>query len=202
MALGHISKIQWFSVFLLRWLLLWTGHEDAIWMVQSFSVRPSRQHQWRATKAGIQQEASAAAPHLNIHSAPARSMISLLKAQSSKHNDTPAMERTWRYVKKPLLRIGAKGAAPSHGNSLRQLLEDHGAVKVKINTAPYNGDLEAAFETLKQLAVNSGAPVDIELLQSREAEQIILVSLPGIRKRIETGDFPPVETTENVRESN
>jgi len=44
------------------------------------------------------------------------------------------MEKTWRHVKKPMLRIGSKGAAPSHGNSLRELLEQHDAVKVKVNT--------------------------------------------------------------------
>lgn len=42
-------------------------------------------------------------------------------------------ELAWRYVRKPLLSIGGKGAALSHGNSLRQLLNDHTAVKVKVN---------------------------------------------------------------------
>jgi len=114
-----------------------------------------------------------------------------LQSSKSKHNDTPELERVWRFVKKPLLRIGAKGATASHGNSLRQLLDDHTAVKVKINTAPYNGDLETAFESLKQLAVTSGASSDLELLQCRAREQIILVSLPGTRKMIEAGDYPP-----------
>lgn len=44
------------------------------------------------------------------------------------------MEKAWRYVKKPYLSIGSKGAGPSHGNSLRQLLDQHSVVKVKINT--------------------------------------------------------------------
>ena len=125
-----------------------------------------------------------------------------LEPQSTEHNGDirpPAMERTWRHVKKPLLRIGAKGASASHGNSLRQLLEDHTVVKVKINTSMYNGDLETAFESLKELAVNSGASSDMELLQSRVAEQVILVSLPGTRKRIESGDFPPPKPTEDEK---
>ena len=50
-----------------------------------------------------------------------------------------AEEILWRHVKKPLLRLGAKGASVSHGNSLKQLLEDHTAVKVKVNTKPYDG---------------------------------------------------------------
>ena len=45
-----------------------------------------------------------------------------------------SLEKTWRYVKKPLLRIGNKGPSKSHGNSLRELLVHHTVVKVKINT--------------------------------------------------------------------
>ena len=45
-----------------------------------------------------------------------------------------AVEKAWRYAKKPLLSIGAKGASFSHGNSLRQLLDAHTMVKVKVNT--------------------------------------------------------------------
>jgi hypothetical protein len=44
-----------------------------------------------------------------------------------------ANEKVWRHAKKPLLRIGSKGATHSHGNSLRQLLDDHTVVKVKFN---------------------------------------------------------------------
>jgi hypothetical protein len=47
------------------------------------------------------------------------------------------MEKTWRHAKKPLLSIGSKGATHSHGNSLRQLLEDHTVVKVKVNTRKF-----------------------------------------------------------------
>jgi len=47
------------------------------------------------------------------------------------------LEKTWRYVKKPLLSIGAKGATASHGNSLKELLQDHTAVKVKVNTKAF-----------------------------------------------------------------
>lgn len=51
--------------------------------------------------------------------------------------NSPNMELAWRFAKKPLLRIGSKGATQTHGNSLRQLLNDHTAVKVKINTGRY-----------------------------------------------------------------
>ena len=62
----------------------------------------------------------------------------IMEAESSSSSPPPVaitnIEKAWRHVKKPLLRIGSKGAAPSHGNSLRQLLEQHDTVKVKINT--------------------------------------------------------------------
>jgi RNA-binding protein YhbY len=47
------------------------------------------------------------------------------------------IEKAWRHVKKPLLSIGAKGATFAHGNSLRQLLEAHTVVKVKVNTKQF-----------------------------------------------------------------
>jgi len=53
--------------------------------------------------------------------------------KNNNNQNVDAMEKTWRYIKKPLLSIGAKGATFSHGNSLRQLLEAHTAVKVKVN---------------------------------------------------------------------
>jgi hypothetical protein len=49
------------------------------------------------------------------------------------YENLDSMEKVWRHAKKPLLRIGSKGATHSHGNSLRQLLEDHTVVKVKCN---------------------------------------------------------------------
>ena len=110
------------------------------------------------------------------------------------------MEQAWRYTNKILLRIGAKGATATHGNSLRQLLLDHTAVKVKINTAPYDGSFETAFEKLKDLAVASGASSDLELLQYRSGEQVLLVALPGTRARIEAGEFPPPAKAEETED--
>lgn len=53
----------------------------------------------------------------------------------------PSIEKAWRHAKKPLLRIGGKGATKSHGNSLRQLLDDHTVVKVKVNTQKYGKEM-------------------------------------------------------------
>jgi len=100
-------------------------------------------------------------------------------------------ERVWRYAKKPLLRIGSKGATHAHGNSLRQLLEDHVVVKVKVNTKKFNNSVQQAYETLRNLAVENGAPADIELIQLREGSKEILFALPGTLKRMEEGAFPP-----------
>lgn len=130
------------------------------------------------------------------------------------------MEKAWRYAKKPLLSVGAKGASFSHGNSLRQLLEAHTVVKVKVNTKQFGtlllvsieawinendgsaqnhsflwivhiGTLEKAFEDIRDLAVESGAPEDIEMVQARDKDNIILFGMPGTIEKVEQGTFPP-----------
>jgi RNA-binding protein YhbY len=111
----------------------------------------------------------------------------------------PGMEKTWRYANKPLISIGAKGATLSHGNSLRQLLEAHTVVKVKVNTQKFDNSLEKAFEQLRDLAVESGAPADLELLQVRPSQKVILFGLPGTRERIESNNFPPPPPPPYVR---
>jgi hypothetical protein len=57
----------------------------------------------------------------------------------SKEDAFDVQEKAWRFAKKPLLHIGSKGATHSHGNSLRQLLDDHTVVKVKVNTKKFGG---------------------------------------------------------------
>ena len=101
------------------------------------------------------------------------------------------MEKAWRYAKKPLLSIGSKGATLTHGNSLRQLLNQHTVVKVKVNTRKFDGSLHAAFEHLCKLAEENGAPKGIEMLQAREGDKTIMFGLPGTAERIARGDFPP-----------
>eukprot|EP00538_Stauroneis_constricta_P012208 CAMPEP_0119563720 /NCGR_PEP_ID=MMETSP1352-20130426/24465_1 /TAXON_ID=265584 /ORGANISM="Stauroneis constricta, Strain CCMP1120" /LENGTH=163 /DNA_ID=CAMNT_0007612365 /DNA_START=65 /DNA_END=553 /DNA_ORIENTATION=- len=104
---------------------------------------------------------------------------------------TDGEEKAWRHAKRALLRIGAKGATKTHGNSLRQLLEDHTIVKVKVDPKPFDGSLENAFTQLRDLAVESGASKDIELIQWRDSDRMILFGLPGTMDRIQSGDFPP-----------
>jgi len=108
-----------------------------------------------------------------------------------KYEDLDVTEKAWRYAKKPLLRIGSKGATHSHGNSLRQLLDDHKVVKVKVNTKKYHDSVQEAYEVLRSLAIENGASPDIELIQLREGSKEILFGLPGTLEKMEEGKFPP-----------
>ena len=56
------------------------------------------------------------------------------------------MEEVWRYGKKPLLSVGGKGATNKHGNSLRQLLDDHTVVKVKVNTKSFGKSIRIMWQ--------------------------------------------------------
>ena len=100
-------------------------------------------------------------------------------------------QKAWLHAKKPLLRIGGKGATKTHGNSLRELLDQHTVVKVKVNTGPYDGSLESAFEALKILAVESGADAGLELIHIKTSENTILFGKEGALDSIDAGDFPP-----------
>ncbi|KAL7430430.1 hypothetical protein ACHAXM_002191 [Skeletonema potamos] len=101
-------------------------------------------------------------------------------------------QKAWQHAKKPLLRIGGKGATKTHGNSLRQLLDQHTVVKVKVNPSAFEeGSLLNAFEVLKQLAVESGANDGMELIHIRTSDKVILFGKEGTLGLIDSGDFPP-----------
>ena len=53
------------------------------------------------------------------------------------------------------------------------------------------GGLEGAFLVLRDLAVEAGAPEGLELIQSRDSENTILIGLPGKLDAIAAGTFPP-----------
>jgi hypothetical protein len=55
------------------------------------------------------------------------------------------------------------------------------------------GTLEKAFTTLRELAVENGAPADIEMIQMREGDKTIVFGMPGTLAMMEAGDFPPPE---------
>ena len=105
------------------------------------------------------------------------------------------MEVVWRHIKKPLLRIGKSGMTESHGNSLKDLLDQHGAVKVKINTGKL-GTLEEVFAELKVLAEKAGAEEGIDLLRIRPSDSTVMIGAAGIRDKIDEGSFPSKESLE------
>jgi hypothetical protein len=57
----------------------------------------------------------------------------------------------------------------------------------------FTGTLEKAFTTLRELAVENGAPADIEMIQMRDFDKTIVFGMPGTLAKMETGDFPPPE---------
>ena len=132
------------------------------------------------------------------------------------------MERVWRYHKKPLLSIGAqKGPTYKHGNSLRELLQHHTAVKVKVQLLLYQSSSASpsdttttsrsssnirdqmiqVYEQLKAYTVQSDPSLaDMELLQVRGNERILLVGLPGTTRQIRNGTYPPPPPPPNVKD--
>lgn len=93
-------------------------------------------------------------------------------------------------MKKPFLRIGDKGVAKSHANSLCELLLAHVAVKVKINTTKL-GSWKDVFDTLKQSTEETGKMEGLEMIQYRPSENMLMVGRKGAMKMIENGEFPP-----------
>jgi len=51
--------------------------------------------------------------------------------------------------------------------------------------------MENAVQILRDLAVESGASQNIEIIQMREKDRTILFGLPGTSEKIEDGSFPP-----------
>lgn len=55
------------------------------------------------------------------------------------------------------------------------------------------GTLEHAYERLRELAIESGASQDIELIQMREKDRTVMFGLPGTLENVQNGSFPPLE---------
>ena len=54
-----------------------------------------------------------------------------------------------------------------------------------------SGTLGKAYETLRDLAIESGASEGIELIQMRDKDRTIMFGLPGTLENVENGSFPP-----------
>lgn len=100
------------------------------------------------------------------------------------------IDKAWKHVKKPLLRIGGKGISDSHGNSLKELLNAHTVVKVKINSTKL-GSFEDVFEALKAVVERVGDMKDLELLHIRKSENTLLIGKGGTMENIRIGAYPP-----------
>jgi len=118
-------------------------------------------------------------------------MTNLLSTDNAFEPLSGNRQKAWQYAKKPLLRIGGKGATKAHGNSLRQLLDQHTVVKVKVNDSAFDGSLEKAFEVLKELAVESGADAGVEMIHIRTSDKVIMFGKEGALELIDSGVFPP-----------
>jgi RNA-binding protein YhbY len=99
------------------------------------------------------------------------------------------IDKAWKHIPKPLLRIGGKGVADSHGNSLKELMNAHTAVKVKINTTKL-GSFEDVFEMLKVVLEKKDVQ-GVELIHVRESDNTIMVAKSGTMDKIQDGSFPP-----------
>jgi hypothetical protein len=51
--------------------------------------------------------------------------------------------------------------------------------------------LQNAFESLRDLAIEKGAPKDIEMIQMRDNDRTILFGSPGTLEQMKQGTFPP-----------
>ena len=59
-----------------------------------------------------------------------------------------------------------------------------------VDTKIVSGTLDKAYETLRDLTIESGASKGIELIQMREKDRTIMFGLPGTLENIGNGSFP------------
>jgi len=104
------------------------------------------------------------------------------------------IEKAWRHVKKPLLRVGGKGVTLKHANSLRELLAAHTVTKVKFNCGKLGTTLEEVAMLLKDTADDASLGNDkIELIRMNgsDGNGIVLFGRSGAMEMISNGSFPP-----------
>ena len=111
-------------------------------------------------------------------------------------DSTPGIDKAWRHVSKPLLRIGSKGLAPSHARSLDELMKAHTCVKIKINTRKF-GSLVEVFGSIQELVQQNTSTKAIELIHVRNSDNVIMVGPEGALDMIRAGEFPPPPPPEN-----
>jgi RNA-binding protein YhbY len=87
--------------------------------------------------------------------------------------------KSWFLVaKRPLLRVGGKGIAESHINSLNEMLDHHGLVRVKVSSKK-RGPHELSGQFMKSSIIRK----DAKLLMITQRE--MLFGIPDVYERIE-----------------
>lgn len=84
---------------------------------------------------------------------PPPSLVRMTSDDIPESSNNVNMESVWRFIKKPLLRLGSKGISPSHGNSLRELLKSHRVIKVKVNNRKDGTSVHARWRNSKQYSL-------------------------------------------------
>ena len=171
------------SLLLLAAALLLSPQSSAF-VVQAPQATPKAIHQHRQSMINTRPTHAkrSAAIHLSSDDGAADAALAPLSGNRQK---------AWQHARKPLLRLGGQGAKLSHGNSLRELLDQHTVVKVKVNPVAFGGSLLQAFDALKDLAVESGADAELELVHVRTSENVIMFGRAGALAVIDAGEFPP-----------
>ena len=171
------------SLLLLAAALLLSPQSSAF-VVQAPQATPKAIHQQRQSMINTRPTHAkrSAAIHLSSDDGAADAALAPLSGNRQK---------AWQHARKPLLRLGGQGAKLSHGNSLRELLDQHTVVKVKVNPVAFGGSLLQAFDALKDLAVESGADAELELVHVRTSENVIMFGRAGALAVIDAGEFPP-----------
>mmetsp|Transcript_30479 Transcript_30479/g.71415 ORF Transcript_30479/g.71415 Transcript_30479/m.71415 type:complete len:203 (-) Transcript_30479:120-728(-) len=171
------------SLLLLAAALLLSPQSSAF-VVQAQRATPKAIHQQRQSMINTRPTHAkrSAAIHLSSDDGAADAALAPLSGNRQK---------AWQHARKPLLRLGGQGAKLSHGNSLRELLDQHTVVKVKVNPVAFGGSLLQAFDALKDLAVESGADAELELVHVRTSENVIMFGRAGALAVIDAGEFPP-----------
>ena len=96
------------------------------------------------------------------------------------------LDSLWNEQRKPLLRLGMKGVMPSHLNSLRELLDAHNVVRIKVN-GPASDNLQAMAERALKAGTlpNASQPMGV-LLRVKGKEFLVgrTDKMEALRKRM------------------
>uniref|UniRef100_I2CPM2 Uncharacterized protein n=2 Tax=Nannochloropsis gaditana (strain CCMP526) TaxID=1093141 RepID=I2CPM2_NANGC len=105
------------------------------------------------------------------------------------------LDSLWNQQRKPLLRLGAKGVLKSHLNSLRELLDAHNVVRVKVNGLS-NTDIQGLAENALRMAVEHDSEPALGVLLRVKGKEFLVGrpdKMEALRKKLLSSDGPPGE---------